>query len=137
MKWWWAYIHTYPEPRDGKNYFKWPIKTQKYGQKIYDYLGAILIPTKTNYYIKPSFNCTTLSMSYESTKTAPGPIQLINPATNLVTTIARIEPTVARCTLGAILAPNGNSDAQIKHTICQTREYIGKIKQWKLNHKAK
>lgn len=80
---------------------------------------------------------TTLSMSYKSTKKASGSIQLINPTNNIEITIARIEPTAARCPLGAMFAPNGNSTAQIKHTTCQTREYIGKIKHRKLHSRAK
>ncbi len=89
------------------------------------------------YYMKPFFNYTKHTIAYESSKKAPGSIQLTDPATNQETHIKRIEPTEARRTLGAIIAPNDNGTEQIKQTIQQAREYVGKIKHCKLSKKAK
>lgn len=78
-----------------------------------------------------------MSIKYETKRIAPGQIHIKDPATDHTLKIERLEPTVARRTLEAILAPTGNSKAKIRHTLKQAQEYTGKLKHCKLNHNHK
>ncbi len=99
--------------------------------------GNINIKKCFYYYIKPSMSYTNMSIKYETKQTAPGQIHIRDPASDQTIEIERMEPTVARRTLEAILAPSGSSKAQLRHTLETAQDYVGKIKHSKLNNKAK
>jgi len=48
-----------------------------------------------------------------------------------------LQPSDARCTLGAILAPDGTSSSQMKLTIQKAKEFFGKFVNSSLSQKAK
>lgn len=66
-----------------------------------------------------------------------GKINVLNPAISHTIEIERIEPTVAKRTLGAIIALSGRGKDEMKHTVGQAHEYVSKIKPSKLSQSAK
>jgi hypothetical protein len=90
--------------------------------------GGNLNPSKCfYYYIHLKYNFRRLTMEYLTEKRAPGSIFMLNPATNTTAPLERLEPTVARRTLGVILAPDGSSKSQIASSLSKASSFLGKI----------
>ncbi len=44
---------------------------------------------------------------------------------------------MAKCTLGIILAPNGDGSSQLQHSIIKAKELVGRLRNASLNQQAK
>jgi hypothetical protein len=89
------------------------------------------------YYIQPRYNFKRMNTEYIKEKKAPGQLTLFNHATSIATSMERLEPSIARRTLGVILAPNGDCKQQIRTSINKANVFLGKIKHSKLSNQAK
>jgi hypothetical protein len=67
------------------------------------------------YWIQPEFSYGNNRIQYASTSKPPGEIQLIDPATKTPVAITRVEPNIARRTLGVMLATDGNCKLRSRH----------------------
>jgi hypothetical protein len=85
----------------------------------------------------PFFDYISCNIKYDTINKSPGKIFIDNPATGTKNQLHRVEPTVAKCTLGVILSLNASSKTQMKYTIDLAREYTGKLKNIKLHATAK
>jgi hypothetical protein len=64
-------------------------------------------------------------------------IKIISPKNRQWQYVKQLNPTDARRTLGAILAPDGSSSGQLKHTLLKVKEFYTKFKLASLTNKAK
>jgi hypothetical protein len=100
--------------------------------------GGNLNPDKCFFYwLQPEYNHSAGRIQYASTKRAPGTISIRNPATNERKNLTRVEPHLAKRTLGTMLAPDGNVRTQMQVCYDKASQFIGKIKHSKLPKHAK
>jgi hypothetical protein len=89
-----------------------------------------------SYSILPQYN---FSSGQTITKplTFPQPIKIINPATGSDHLMEQIHPSIAKRTLGVIMAPNASNKAQLKHTLIKARTFLGHFSQSTLPQRAR
>lgn len=88
------------------------------------------------YWIQPKYNYGAECIQYESKTETPSNIHMTDPAIKPPIKIMRVEPHIARRTLGVMLAPDRNCCTQIQTCHSMASAFIGKIKHSKLSKHA-
>jgi hypothetical protein len=89
------------------------------------------------YFLQPKYNFNTNSIKYLPIHKTPGDITINNPSTSTPQMINRIEPHVAKRTLGVLLAPDGNSREQLKKSHEMAHAYLNRFCCSRLNKHTK